>query len=674
MATADSKPQAAAPAPAGPPGGTQPAVNEPAKTWRQRLQALPKIVALIRPYAGLLLLCLMLTLLRSALDLLQPFLMKAVIDVLGPLGGQAAPSDDIAALIARFELTPWGLLVWIAAIGLCALIVSAACSYVISLAIGRVTYRLITDYRNRLQYHLTRTALQKMEDLKIGGMTSRIMTDPQNLSVLAGQGLVNSIGALFTLLVATAILFWLDVPMALISALSLPVLILAARGWIAKLRPMAREFRQANQVVTANLTESLGGSRVVKAYHREQAESEKFAAGSEGLFARSLQILRVEINLSAVLGSLIGVVSLLMVLFGGVQILNQAMTPGDLVQFYGTLLMMLFPLGQLLNFIGSLQGGLAGLDRIEEVLSIAPEEPPDAVRQPWPANLQALQFERLQFRYGPDKPLVLDDIGFTAPVGSVTALVGPSGSGKSTLVHLIARFLQPTAGAIRATTRQGAIDIAEIRLADWRGHLGMVLQENYLFDGSVRDNIAYARPTATDAEVQEVARQAHCLEFIADFAEGLQTIVGERGVRLSGGQKQRIAIARALLAQPALLILDEATSSLDSESEAAIQAGMQTLIRNRTTFVIAHRLSTIRNADQILVLEKGRLIERGSHAELMALGGRYQAMYTAQYGIENNRLRLPGDDAVSATPAQPEPTDEKAPSPLTKLPFLDSTG
>jgi subfamily B ATP-binding cassette protein MsbA len=575
-------------------------------------------------------------------------------------------------------LSPEAFLLGLGAIGLSAIVLSAVCSWLIGRSIGRVTNRLIADYRNRLQFHLIRTDLQRMEEIKTGGMTSRIMTDPNNLSVLAGQQLVNSLGALFTLTVASVVLFWLNPLMALVSALCLPILVIAVKGMIGKIRPLARELREEHQKVTANLTETLGGARVVKAYHRENWESEKFSGESEGLLRRSLKILDLEINLGSVMGTLLGVVALSILLFGGVQILHGAMSIGDFVQFYTTLFIMLFPLGQLFQFVAGLQSGLAGLDRIEEVMAMEPEEAGDTARAPWPATSAEagpIAFDHVAFRYAADKPLVLDDISFTAPRGTVTALVGPSGSGKSTLVHLIARFLKPTIGAIRIGGAAQAPSIDTVQLAAWRSHLGMVLQENYLFDGTIRENIAYARPEATDAEIKQAAELAHCTEFIDEFADGMATVVGERGIKLSGGQKQRISIARALIARPELLILDEATSSLDSESEAAIQDGMRTLIKDRTTFVIAHRLSTIRNADCILVLEKGRLIEQGKHEALMAKRGRYHAMYTAQYGIEQDRLRLPGDgeekngaEAVRGAPT-PEASSGQAAA-LDDLPFL----
>ncbi|MGH7146261.1 MAG: ABC transporter ATP-binding protein [Planctomycetota bacterium] len=668
------------------------------KPFREQLKTLPRVWLLIRPYLPLLGFCLFLTLIRSTVDLLQPFLMKVVVDTLTPFASGAARLAQAAhattgsaawtgpSLLARLHLTPLEFLFGVGGCGLVALVVSAGCSFLTGRLIGRVTNRLICDYRNRLQYHLTRTTIQRMDDLKIGGMIARIMTDPENLTVLAGQDLVSAIGAVFTLLVATTVLFWLNVPMAALAALSLPLLVIAARSLIVKLRPLAREFREENQRVTADLTESLGGARVVKAYHRENWESEKFVGASEGLFTRSVRILDIEINLGALMGVLTGLVSLAILVFGGVEIVQGAMTVGDLMQFYGTLLMMLFPVGQMFRFAGSLQTGLAGLDRIEEVLQMEPEARDDAAKAPWPEHPGAIVFDRVGFRYGAEQPLVLENISFRAAPGTVTALVGPSGSGKSTLVHLIARFLTPAEGAIRMTDGAAvaaAVDastgadagreIGAIRLEDWRRHLGMVLQENYLFDGTIRENIAYARPEAAEAEVTQAAELANCGDFIRDFKDGLDTVVGERGVRLSGGQKQRISIARALLAQPALLIFDEATSSLDSESEAAIQAGMQRLIRNRTTFVIAHRLSTIRNADRILVLEKGRLIEQGDHATLMAAQGRYYAMYTAQYGVEADRLRLPGDrldqPEPPPAPAEETPTGQRSGG-LSEIPFL----
>ncbi len=413
-----------------------------------------------------------------------------------------------------------------------------------------------------------------------------------------------------------------------------------------KLRPIFRERSKINAAVTGRLAESLGGIRIVKSYVAERREDLIFARGVHRLFRN----IATSITGVSAIGSLttlvVGAIGALMILVGGRAVLDGSMTLGDFVMYVFFVGMVAAPLIQIASIGTQISEAFAGLDRIREVLSQTTEDEEDRNRRPVPPLSGEVVFERVDFAYVPGTP-VLRDISFRAAPGTTTALVGSSGSGKSTLMSLVMAFNQPQGGRVLIDGH----DLAGFRLREYRSQLGIVLQDNFLFDGSVADNIRFSRPDASDAEVEAVSRVAHCHEFITGFPEGYATVVGERGVKLSGGQRQRVAIARAILADPAILLLDEATSSLDSESEAMIQDGLATLRRGRTTFVIAHRLSTIMSADQILVLEEGRIVERGSHPELLARGGRYRELYDRQYKLELNRFINPGEDFTPDLPA-----------------------
>jgi ABC-type multidrug transport system fused ATPase/permease subunit len=476
-----------------------------------------------------------------------------------------------------------------------------------------------------------------------GVLISRVMTDAEGIRNIVGTGLVQLTGSVVTAVLSLGVLFYLNWHLTLIT-----LLILAAFGGVMgyafkKLRPLFRERGKINAEVTGRLTQALGGIRVVKAYTAEKREQIVFAQGVHKLL-RNVTASMTGVSMTTAMSTVIvGLIGVVMILVGGHAILNKTMTIGDFVMYLFFTGMMAAPVVQMASIGTQITEAFAGLDRIREIKDTLAEDAEDASKASLDTLRGEVAFDHVWFEYNPGVP-VLKGITFTAPAGSTTALVGSSGSGKSTLVSLVMAFNRPITGAIRIDGQ----DLGDLKLASYRSHLGIVLQDNFLFDGTVAENIRYGKPHASMDEVKEAARIAYCDEFVEEFADKYDTIVGERGVRLSGGQRQRVAIARAILADPRILILDEATSSLDSESEHKIQDALRTLRRGRTTFVIAHRLSTIRSADQILVLEAGEIVERGSHAELVRLGGRYKQLHDRQYAWEHDRFVNPGEDLADA--------------------------
>lgn len=533
-----------------------------------------------------------------------------------------------------------------------ATIVQSATSFGLSQLLGVAAWRAITEARQGLQRHVIRLPVSFFDSTKSGELISRIMTDAEGIRNLVGTGLVQLVGGLISASVALTILFYLNWQL---TSLTLVVLLLYA-GFMAvafkKVRPIFRQRSVLNAEVSGRLGETLGGSRIVKAYTAEPREDEIFAEGTERLLNNLSQSITAVSAVSAGSSLIFGIIGALMMLIGGRAVLEGTMTLGDFVSYIFFTGMVAMPMIQISSIGTQISEAFAGLDRMRELRAMVTEEQEDSGRQALGEIRGDIAFEDVFFEYEEDQP-VLKGISFEAPAGTTTALVGSSGSGKSTLISLVMAFNRPQSGRVKVDGHS----IDDIRLYDYRGKLGIVLQENFLFDGTIAENIAYAKPNASREDIEAAGKVANCHDFVEGFTEGYDTIVGERGVKLSGGQRQRIAIARAILADPSLLILDEATSSLDSESEAMIQEGLESLRQGRTSFVIAHRLSTIRSADQILVIEEGQIVERGSHEELLALGGRYKELYDKQYKLEANRFINPGEDFT------PEP--EKAASPKT---------
>ncbi|OLE74093.1 MAG: ABC transporter permease [Acidobacteria bacterium 13_1_20CM_2_57_8] len=535
----------------------------------------------------------------------------------------------------------------VAAVGV-AVLIQAVTSYSLIQLLSTSAQRLIADMRIRVQEHIGRLPVRYYDANKTGALVSRIMSDVEGVRNLVGTGLVEFIGGLFTAVIAFGLLLKINATLTLVALGFLLIFGLILRKAFTSIRPIFRERGKINAEVTGRLTESLGGVRVVKGFHAEAREAAVFEAGALRLFEnvrRSLFATSI-IGLASTL--LMGIVSVTVMVVGGRLLLAGTMTIGDFFAFTLYLGFMVAPVFQMVGIGTQITEAFAGLDRMHEVLGEQPEDV-DPVRTVRLERIQGnVRFENVTFEYEPGKP-VLHGITLDAPSGAVTALVGSSGSGKSTLIGLVAAFAKPTTGSVCVD----GIDVATVRLDSYRSQLGVVLQDNFLFDGTIKENILFGRPSATDNDVLVAAQIARVDEFALKLDNGFDTVVGERGVKLSGGQRQRVAIARAILADPRILILDEATSSLDTESEAMIQEGLAALMKGRTTFVIAHRLSTIRSADQILVLEEGVIVERGNHRELLARSGRYFDLYMRQAGLEANRFINPGEK-------EPEPDVETA--------------
>ena len=540
--------------------------------------------------------------------------------------------DEVLAK-GRRELLP---VLVMAAAG--ATLLQAVTSYSLSQILGKAAQRSITEMRRRVQRHIGRLSVSFFDQTKVGSLLSRVMTDAEGIRNLVGTGLVEVVGGLLTAAIALVILLALNLKLTAIALSILSLFGLVLLYAFKTLRPLFRQRSKINAEVSGRLTESFAGVRVVKAYRAERREALVFSKGVHRLFRNVAKTMTGFSAVTAFSTLLFGAISVSILWVGSNDVLAGRMTMGALFQFTALLAMLVGPVVQIVSIGSQITEAFAGLERIREIRNELTEDAGDQTRASLPPIEGTVEFRDVTFEYQAGVP-VLHGISFTARPGTSTALVGPSGSGKSTVIGLVAAFYRPASGTILVDGK----DLSTVRLSDYRSQLGVVLQDNFLFDGTVLENIAFARPDATDEEILRAARISRCDDFVAKLPEKYETVVGERGVKLSGGERQRVAIARAILADPRILILDEATSSLDSENEAAIQQGLSELMKGRTTFVIAHRLSTIRRADAILVLEDGRIIERGRHEDLLSRGGRYADLYNRQYGVETNIFRNPGE-------------------------------
>jgi subfamily B ATP-binding cassette protein MsbA len=526
--------------------------------------------------------------------------------------------------------------------------VQGVTSFALTQLLSKAAQRLIAELRQKVQAHIGRLPVAYYDANKSGAMVSRIMTDVEGVRNLLGTGLVELLGGLLTAVFALGLLLRISPVLTGLALAFVLVFGLVLRKAFRTVRPIFRARGKITADVTGRLIESLGGVRVVKGYHAEAREEAVFARGVRRLLDNVLQSMTVIAGMSLSATLFMGAVGAVVMYVGAREILAGTLTLGGFVTFTALLAFLVAPVFQVVGIGTQLSEALAGLERTHEVLRERLEDADPRRTVAIPTLGGEVVFDRVRFAYDAGKE-VLDDVSFLASPGTVTALVGPSGAGKSTIIGLVAAFHVPTDGVVLVD----GVDLSTVQLGSYRTQLGVVLQETFLFDGTIRENVAFARPDASDAEILAACRVARVDEFAERFEQQYDTLVGERGVKLSGGQRQRVSIARAILADPRILILDEATSSLDSESEALIQAGLAYLMRGRTTFVIAHRLSTIRRADQILVIEAGRIVERGTHEALLAARGRYFELYTRQHGLEANLLlgAGEGDEVVERDPS-----------------------
>lgn len=609
----------------------------PKRSQGERIRAVwPELREMILPRRKLLALGFGLMIVNRLSGLVLPYSTKFLI-------------DDVIGQRNAEMLTPLVLAV------LGATLIQGITSFTLTQLLSKAGQRLIAELRQKVQQHVGRLSVSYYDSNKSGVLVSRIMSDVEGVRNLIGTGLVDFVGGLMTAVVALFVLLRISATMTGLTAFFVAAFAFALSKAFTKIRPIFRERGKISAEVTGRLTESLGGVRVIKGYHAEQREAAVFSKGVARLLANVEQSLTAMSFMSLSATVLMGIVGATVMFIGSRQIFAGTLTLGEFMTFTAFLAFLVAPVFQIVGIGTQITEALAGLDRTREVLGERPEDQdPNRTVALGPIRGE-VRFEQVGFSYDEGKP-VLFDVTFEASPGTVTALVGPSGSGKSTIISLVAAFHTPSQGVIRVD----GVDLSTLRLDSYRTQLGVVLQDTFLFDGTIEENIAFARPAATKEQILEACRIARVDEFAEKFENKYDTIVGERGVKLSGGQRQRVSIARAILADPRILILDEATSSLDSESEALIQEGLNHLMQGRTTFVIAHRLSTIRRADQILVVQDGRIVERGTHESLYALGRRYWDLYTRQHGVETNLFLAPGEgDVVPVNePAGPKAAGE----------------
>jgi subfamily B ATP-binding cassette protein MsbA len=597
----------------------KPAGQTPAQKLKHAWKALPDAWALLRPRRGILLVGLILMAINRVAGFILPGSTKYLV-------------DDV---ITKHRIA---LLVPLVVVVMAATVVQGLTSYSLTQLLSKSSQRLITELRLKVQSHIGRLPVAFYDATKSGVLVSRIMSDVEGVRNLMGTGLIEFAGGIMTSIIALVVLLRISVTMTAVAAAILLVFAFGLSRAFRTIRPYYRARPKITAEVTGRLTESLGGVRVVKGYHAEAREEEVFAGGVQRLLQNVLSTLTATSLMTLSATGLLGVVSAVVMFLGARQILSGRMTLGTFFEFTLFLGMLVAPVSQIVGLGPMMIEALAGLERTREILNEKTEDQAAGRTIYLDRVAGKLAFRNVSFAYEAGKQ-VLYDVSFESEPDTVTALVGPSGAGKSTIIGLIAAFYVPTKGKVLVD----GVDLAQVRLDSYRTQLGVVLQETFLFDGTIRENVAFSRPDATEEQILQACRIARVDEFAESFEKKYDTIVGERGVKLSGGQKQRVSIARAILADPRILILDEATSSLDSESEALIQEGLRYLMRGRTTFVIAHRLSTVRRADQILVVEAGRIIERGTHESLYDSRGRYYDLYTKQHGVESNLFLAPGE-------------------------------
>lgn len=588
---------------------------------------LPDLKAIVAPRRGALALGVVLIIIARCASLVLPASTKYLIDDIIGKGRHDMLTPLVAGIVA-------------------ATLIQAGCSFTVTQILSKAAQRLIAEMRRKIQAHVGRLPVAYFDKNKSGELVSRIMNDVEGLRNLVGTGLVDFFGGLLTAILALAILFKTS---ALLTVLALVIVLAIATGMFFGLNRMRPLFKERNKIqgeITGRLQETLGGIRVIKGYHAEEREEALFAKGVNRLLENVLRSITGVSLVSQSAVVLLGLIGSLIMWIGTREIVAGHLTLGEFITFTAFLAFLVAPIFGIVSIGSQLSEAIAGLERTREVLSELREDQDPARTKIMPPISGRVEFQNVDFAYEEAKP-VLHEFSFVAPPGSVTALVGSSGSGKSTTIGLVAAFAKPRKGRVLVDDT----DIATVTLSSYREQLGVVLQETFLFDGTIRENVAFSRPDATEEQIMNAIRIARVDEYAEKFPERYDTVVGERGVRLSGGQKQRVAIARAILADPRILILDEATSSLDSESEAFIQAGLSHLMKGRTTFVIAHRLSTIRRADQILVVEGGRIVEHGTHETLLGADGRYADLYNRQYDLEKNLFLADGEGDTIEEPA-----------------------
>ena len=613
------------------------ASQSPAKSVKRNAwKSLPDVWALMKPRRGLLALGFVLMAINRVAGLVLPASTKYLV-------------DNVISKRQIQLLTPIVLGV------LTATVIQGLTSFTLTQLLSKSAQKMIADMRRQVQAHIGRLPVSFYDANKTGALVSRIMSDVEGVRNLVGTGLVEFVGGLMTAVIALVYLLHTSVTMTAVAFGILLVFGFGINKAFATIRPIFRARPKINAEVSGRLTESLSGVRVVKGYHAEEREERVFGTGVQRLLDNVLKTLTATSLMSLSAAGLMGIVSAIIMELGAHKIIGGTMTLGTFFAFNIFLGLLIAPVFQIVAIGTQITEAITGLERTREILNekVEDDEPGRTVTLDRVIGL--VEMENVSFAYDTRKE-VLHDVSFRSEPGTVTALVGPSGAGKSTIIGLIAAFYVPSSGCVLVD----GVDLSTVKLNSYRTQLGVVLQETFLFDGTIRENVAFARLDATEEEILAACHIARVDEFAESFENKYDTVVGERGVKLSGGQKQRVSIARAILADPRILILDEATSSLDSESEALIQEGLRYLMRGRTTFVIAHRLSTIRRADQILVVEAGRVIERGTHETLYALGGRYYDLYTKQHAVEANLFLAPGESTLESD--EPDTTQVTSPA------------